>query len=261
MRFGRQVQEVLRVRERRFLCTACGKCCHGWLPLTLADALAQAARFPLAMVWTPVRRGARAFAVTAELGLTVGRKIAVQIAPMSYLPRAMPCPALAADGLLCGIHGEKPLRCRSMPLYPFRDESDQPGMLIPRPGWTCDVSAAAPVVWRDGKVVDREAFDRERKQLRDEAPTLRAYGEGLMAAVPWVAESLAKAAAKPAGGYLVLNFSTILPRLAIDAPAFAAMQVPVLAHWAAATADIPDFAAYHRHYRDWAVELERHLPR
>ncbi|MBF0373371.1 MAG: YkgJ family cysteine cluster protein [Alphaproteobacteria bacterium] len=244
--------------ERHFLCTACGKCCNGWLPLTLADALAHAARFPLAMVWTPVRRGARAFNVTAELGVTVGRKIAVQIAPMSYLPRAASCPALEADGR-CGIHADKPLRCRAMPLYPYRDESDQRSMLIPRPGWACDVSPSAPVVWRDGKVVDREHFDAERKQLRAEAPTLRAYAEGLMAAIPWVAEALSKAAAKPAGGFVVLNFSTILPRLAIDPAAFAAMQAPVLTHWAAATADKPEVSAYHAHYRDWARELEGRL--
>ncbi|MBF0394929.1 MAG: hypothetical protein HQL38_19810, partial [Alphaproteobacteria bacterium] len=49
------------------------------------------------------------------------------------------------------------------------------------------------------------------------------------------------------------------PRLAIDPAAFAAMQAPVLTHWAAATADKPELAAYHAHYRDWARELERRL--
>jgi hypothetical protein len=52
--------------ERRFSCTARGKCCHGLLPLTIGDALAHADTFPLVVMWTPVRQGGRSFGVTAE---------------------------------------------------------------------------------------------------------------------------------------------------------------------------------------------------
>ena len=57
--------------ERRFSCTACGKCCHGQVPLTIADALAHADKFPLAIVWSTVRKGGRSFQTTGELGVTI----------------------------------------------------------------------------------------------------------------------------------------------------------------------------------------------
>lgn len=50
---------------------------------------------------------------------------------------------------LCGIHAGKPSRCRTMPFFPYTDENDQAANLIPRPGWACDTSNAAPVVYRD----------------------------------------------------------------------------------------------------------------
>ena len=36
------------MKEQCFRCTACGKGCYGWLPLTLDDALANAAMNPVA---------------------------------------------------------------------------------------------------------------------------------------------------------------------------------------------------------------------
>ena len=81
--------------ERRFHCTACGKCCFGWLPLSLDDAISNAGRFPLAMIWTTLRQGAKSFALNAELGTTVElrnrKRIAVQIAPTAYIPPSFPC--------------------------------------------------------------------------------------------------------------------------------------------------------------------------
>lgn len=49
--------------EHHFRCTACGKCCYGQLPLTLADAFAHAERFPLALIWTPLREGSKDYAM------------------------------------------------------------------------------------------------------------------------------------------------------------------------------------------------------
>jgi Fe-S-cluster containining protein len=214
------------------------------------------------MIWTTLRQGAKAFALTVELGTAVKLKnrkqIAVQIAPTAYIPPSFPCPALAPDGL-CGIHADKPARCRTMPFSPYREERDQDDLLVPKPGWLCDTSAAAPVVYRDGEVVGREDFDRERRALRDKAATLRAYADRL-ATNPEVAAAVEKAAKKPRGGYVVLNFSTILPRLPqVDAAAFSRLQLPVLTEFAERTADDTELADYHRYYRDNAAAMARFL--
>lgn len=247
--------------ERRFACTACGKCCHGWLPLTLKDALAHAGRFPLAVVWTPVRQASKAFPATAALGLTVRTRdrktLAVRIAPTAYIPPAMPCPALTPDRL-CGIHAEKPSRCHTMPFFPYQDESDQAALLVPRAGWDCDTSEAAPVVYRDKKIVDRADFDGERKELVGQAATLRAYGEWLASAVPGLIDDLARAALKPGGGHVAVSFASLLRRLdAVDTAAVAQAQMGVLAEFSAKVADQPPFAEYHANYGNWAWEMER----
>ncbi len=249
---------------RRFHCTACGKCCFGWLPLSLDDAIANAGRFPLAMIWTTLRQGAKAFALTAELGTTVQlrnrKKIALQIAPTAYIPPSMPCPALAPDGL-CGIHADKPARCRTMPFSPYREEGDQADLLVPKPGWLCDTTADAPVVYRDKKVVLRQDFDRERRALAEQAAILRAYADKLVAN-PEVAAAVEKAARKPRGGYVVLNFSAILPRLQqVDAAAFCRSQLPVLSAFAERVAGVAELADYHSYYRDNAAGMTRFLER
>ena len=96
--------------ERRFHCTVCGKCCYGKLPLTLGDAVANAGRFPLAMLWTTIRQSAKSFAITARLGTTVKlgkrKQVALQVTPVSYMPPSLPCPALAPDGR-CSIHADR----------------------------------------------------------------------------------------------------------------------------------------------------------
>ena len=250
--------------ERRFHCTACGKCCFGWLPLSLDDAIANAGRFPLAMIWTTLGQGAKSFALTAELGTTVElrnrKRIALQIAPTAYIPPAFPCPALAPDGL-CGIHADRPPRCRTMPFSPYREENDQADLLVPKPGWLCDTTAGAPVVYRDGKVVSREDFDRERRALVDQAATLRVYADRLVTN-PEVAAAVEKAAKNPRGGYVVLNFSAILPRLQqVDAAAFSRLQLPVLTEFADRTAGIAELADYHRYYRDNAAGMTQFLER
>ena len=132
--------------EKHFHCTACGKCCNGWLPLTLDDALAGAGRFPLAMVLTTVRQSARAYSITARHGtilqLSKNKRVAVQISPMSYLPPTLSCPALADDGR-CTIHGQKPTRCRTMPFSGYRNESDQGPLLNPQDGGLCVLTSSA----------------------------------------------------------------------------------------------------------------------
>lgn len=247
--------------ERHFACTACGKCCYGWVPLTLKDALAHSGRFPLAVVWTPVRQASKAFAITAKIGLTIKTRdkktLAVRIAPTAYIPPSMPCPALTPDNL-CGIHDEKPSRCRTMPFFPYREESDQADLLVPRAGWACDTSTAAAVVYRDKALVERSDFDRERGDLAEQTATLRAYGEWLMSNVPAMVDNLSRAALKPGGGHVAVSFASLLRRLgSIDKGAIAQAQLDVLAEYIAKVADQPTLGEYHCNYGNWAWEMER----
>jgi Fe-S-cluster containining protein len=249
--------------ERHFHCTACGKCCHGWLPLTLDDALANAGRFPLAMVLATVRQSARAYRITAGRGaiLQLGKKkrVAVQISPTSYMPPAFACPELTDEGQ-CAIHEDKPTRCRAMPFSAYREESDQGALLIPKEGWECDTSNAARVVYRDKKVIERTDFDLEARQLNDQAHVLRSYAEALIAAAPNVAAGLERAARKPQGGTVVLNFTTVLPRLKnVDTASFAKAQLPVLKAFAERTKGIKELAEYNQYYRQNIKGLSRFI--
>lgn len=246
--------------EPRFSCTACGKCCHGMLPLTLKDALAHAARFPLAMVWTPVRPNARSYELATRLGATVrlpNRKtVAVLIAPTAYLPPSFPCPELRQDGL-CGIHDDKPSRCRTMPFYPYREERDQADLLVPRAGWRCDVSAEAPVVYRNHAILDRTDFDRERDDLLEQAPTMRRYADYALKYAPRLADDLASLASKPVPGPLVTSLSSFLTATRPpDMAAIAAAQAPLFRTMADLTRDDPALNGYHRDYSGWAKEMD-----
>ncbi|MCX7139651.1 MAG: YkgJ family cysteine cluster protein [Proteobacteria bacterium] len=246
--------------ERRFHCTACGKCCSGSLPLTLADAWTHAGRFPLAMVWTPLRRENKAFHLASRIGATVklgGRKeIAVLIATTAYMPDSFSCPELGSDGR-CAIHAAKPLRCRTMPFYPYREEADQADLLSPRRGWECDTSAAAPVVYRDNKIVARGDFERERGALLQEAPLMRAYAEYMLKYMPLLADTLAAGANKGAGGTAVTSLSSFLTATRQrDVSALASRQLAVLNEFAARTAGRAELAEYHKHYAGWAKEMD-----
>lgn len=247
--------------ERHFACTACGKCCSGLLPLTLPDALANVGRFPLGVLWTPVRQNQRLFELTAKLGTKVRlrdrRTIALRITPVSYVPPSLPCPALTENGH-CSIHETKPLRCRAMPFFPYAEEAEQAAQLVPRKGWDCDVSQAAPVVFRDRNIVDPADFQAERQQLLSQAPILRAYAEAQLAAVPGLLDKLGMVAARPLGGDVLLGMATLLPHWPeMDAAAFARGQQPVLESFAALTADDPALAEFAHRYRQWGREMAR----
>ncbi len=251
----------LNLVERHFHCTACGKCCHGWLPLTLDDALAGAGYFPLAMVLTPVRQSAKAYKLTAAHGtvlqLAKNKRVAVQISPTSYLPPSFSCPVLSDDGR-CSIHADKPQRCRTMPFSAYRQESDQGPLLQVRPGWLCDTSPAAPVVYRDKEIIGRADFDLEAQKLKEQAAILRPYADALISAAPNVAAGLESAARSAKGGTVVLNFTTVLPRLKdVDTAHFARQQLPVLRAFAERTQGKPELADYHQYYLQNIKGLER----
>lgn len=244
--------------EHHFQCTACGKCCYGQLPLTLADAFAHAERFPLALIWTPLREGSKDYAMVSRLGTTipVGRKeMALLITPSAYIPPAFPCPALR-DDMLCGIHANKPARCRTMPFYPYREEQYQAEMLKVRPGWACDTSAAAPVVFMDKKIIAREDFDLERQTLLEQVPQIRHYAAWMLKFHPQLADSLVQASLKAKAGQVVTSLSSFLTATRNPAAKqIAAQQLPVLNAFAAKTSVQKELAEYHRHYSAWAKEM------
>lgn len=244
--------------EQRFRCTACGKCCYGEVPLTLDDALANAERFPLAMVWTPVPQSAQAFRLTTQLGTTVqiskGKTVAVLIAPTAYIPPEMPCPALAPNNL-CSIHESKPLRCRTMPFYPYRNEDAQSDLLIPRKGWMCDTSETAPVVYKDRKIVNNEEFNQEREGLLKHASALDTYAKNLLKQQTPLMGFLTRAANNPSGRFVVRFSSFLLMNKAYDIVAFAKKQHPVLVEFANKTAGMPTAADHHKYYKEAADDL------
>ncbi len=242
--------------ERHFQCTVCGKCCYGCLPLTLADAFAHAGRFPLAMVWSLVPQGSQAYHQAALLGAPLKprnhKQVALLIVPTAYLPAAFPCPELAENGH-CAIHADKPARCRTMPFYPYRDEQHQADLLKPRKGWLCDTSTAAPVVYRDNKIVQRDDFTRERNALVEQVPLIRTYAEYVLKFMPWVVDSLVKAGTS---GNVVTGMSSFLTATRHpQAGELATRQEPVLADFAARTANQPALAEFTRNYTGWAKEM------
>ncbi|EEF26054.1 conserved hypothetical protein, partial [Ricinus communis] len=62
-----------------------------------------------------------------------------------------------------------------MPFYAYKDEDSQRDMLVPRPGWECNTGDDAPVVYRDGSIIDKAEFSAERAALVEQAPTLQRY--------------------------------------------------------------------------------------
>lgn len=250
--------------EIRFNCTSCGKCCYGNVPLTLSDALAHAGRFPLALVWTPVPHGAKAYSLATRLGLTLklGKRtrMAVIIGPSAYIPASFPCPELTEDGL-CGIHANKPLRCRTMPFYPYLEESDQGTLRVRREGWECDTSATAPLIYRDGKIADPTDFEQERKALLEQVSVMREYGAFMLKYSPWIVDDLKAVAGRPDGQILTSLSSFFTAIKALDAGDIAARQLPVLKAFAEATDAAPQLGAHHRNYVGWAKEMEYFVKR
>lgn len=242
-----------------FSCTACGKCCYGQLPLTVKDALTHAGQFPLALLWTPLRKGSKDFPLVSRLGVTVPLPkhpgLAALIVPTSYIPPNMPCPALAPDNL-CSIHSSKPTRCRTMPFYPYREEQFQHEVLKPQKGWECDTSTAAPIVFQNGKIVDRYDFDRERHELEEQVPLIRQFADYHFKYNPMLPATLALEGAKPHPGQIVTSLSSFLIATRNpDSRAIAERQKPVLASFLDKTAGMPELKEFHVQYGAWLEEM------
>lgn len=237
----------------RFQCTACGKCCYGQVPLTINDACRLADRFPLAMVWSPVRQGSKDFAMVAKLGavfqLPNRKQLAALIVPTAYLPPNIPCPALGADNL-CTIHADKPLRCRTMPFYPYREEQYQAELLTLQTGWECDMSDSAPIVFADKSITVRDDFDQEHQTLEDQQPQIQRYADYMLKYTPNLVNSLVKASLKARVGQVVTSLSSFLTATRNpSAKDIAQQQLPVLEIYRLKTADQKQWAEFHQYYQ------------
>ena len=219
--------------------------------------------FPLAMMITPVKPGTRGQSVLERIGASVvlppKKKMLLLVSPVSFVPPSMPCPQLTSDNL-CGIHATKPIRCRTMPFYAYKDEDHQTDMLQPRASWLCDTSDAAPVVYRDHRLVDRADFETERSVLMDQASAIRRYADLLLKHSPAMMARVAKASQTTPTGRVVASFVSYLRYdRELDLAAFARAQDPLLRDWATKTSGNPRIAEFNAYYRAALAELQRYL--
>lgn len=219
-------------------------------------------RFPLAITITPIKPGTRGQSVVERIGVSAvlppKKRFWLLVTPVAFIPPSMPCPELGPDNL-CGIHDHKPIRCRTMPFYAYKDEDHQLDMLSPRGGWECDVTEAAPVVYRDRKVVDRADFDAERQALLDQSTELRRYADLLLKHSPVMAARIAKASQSSPMGRVVVSFVSLLRYdRNQDLADFARRQSPVLEAWERRTASQTKAMEYNTYYREALADLSRY---
>lgn len=249
--------------ERHFACTACGLCCTGLVPLTVQEAIDMADRFPLAMMITPVKPGTRGQAVLEKIGASVvlppKKRMQLLVSPVSFVPSFMSCPQLTPENL-CGIHATKPIRCRTMPFYAYKDEEFQADLLQPRGGWLCDVSADATVVYRNNHIVDRTDFADERRALIDQGQAIRRYADLLLKHSPGMMARVAKASATSPMGRVLASFVSYLRYdRNLDLGVFARAQYPVLQDWIVRTKGNAKAVEFSNYYKQASAELQRYL--
>lgn len=235
------------------------------LPLTIEEALARADRFPLAMSMMPIKPNVRGYQSVAQIGaraeIAPRNKVLLSISPMGFIPSSMPCPDLAPDNL-CSIHETKPVRCRAMPFYAYKDEDHQADMLVPRSGWKCVITEDAPVVYRDGKILERTDFDAERVELVAQAPALQRFVDTLLQYNPHLRMKLLKATQGPIAGRVAVGFISYLrfnPSLPLRE--FASSQYAVMKDWLGRTEGDPRLKEFSDFYRNELQDLERYLPK
>lgn len=249
--------------EHRFLCTACGACCYGLLPLTLNEAVSRAHQFPLAMTITVVKPGAQGYRSAEKFGVSIvlhpRKKVLLLVSAVSFIPPSMPCPELGGDKL-CSIHLDKPVRCKAMPFHAYKDEDHQRDLLIPRPNWECETGPDAPVVYRDRKIVNPTDFDDERLALREQTSALQRYVELMLKYDSIFSARIARAAQSPLSGRAIAGFVSYLRyNNGYDLTKFAKAQQPVLKLWAQKTSGDPKLVQFHTFYQESVADLERYV--
>ena len=197
--------------------------------------------------------------MVATLGTTIKlasrKELAVLIVPTAYIPSSFPCPALRDDNL-CSIHFAKPSRCKTMPFYPYREERYQAELLTPLQDLPCDTSTAAPVVFQNDKIVFRDDFDNERRDLLEQVPILRCYAEYMLKYSPSLVRSLIHASNKAKAGQVVTSLSSFLTATKnADAQHIAHLQLPILNDYVEKTAGDMKLAGFHKNYLNWSKEM------
>lgn len=187
--------------ERRFACTQCGQCCNrppevelgetadladvfAWqlifrlysLPQSLAGYVSpKQSREQAGVEYYESKRLLSAFAAHSYnakaqvYGQVEERTFYLSISALALDPGLGTCPALADKR--CSIYERRPLSCRSVPLHYSRGEAFGVGDLdafTGYPGNQCDTGQTAPLVLRDGQVVD-PALASARSAARTQA--------------------------------------------------------------------------------------------
>ena len=177
------------------------------------------------------------------------KQLAALIVPTAYLPPNFPCPALDSDNL-CTIHANKPLRCRTMPFYPYREEQYQAELLTLQTGWECDMSDSAPIVFADKGITVRDDFDQERQVLEDQQPQIQRYADYMLKYTPNLVNNLVKASLKAKAGQVVTSLSSFLTATRNpSAKEIAQQQLPILETYCIRTADQKELVEFHQYYQ------------
>ena len=176
----------MNMATRRFACTQCGQCCNRAPEVELGEAAALADVFVLRLLmriyslprslsdyasdlprdqasaeFYQTKRLLGAFAAASwNVKVQRGGKVVdyVQYLSLSVLPLDLggaSCPALADNK--CSIYERRPLSCRTVPLHYSRPEAAAVRDLdafVASPGYLCEVSADAPMVIAEGRIVD-----------------------------------------------------------------------------------------------------------
>jgi len=228
--------------------------------MTAREGFDHAGRFPLAMLWVPMRQGNRDYAMVQQLGAQVQidkkNEMYVIVSAVSFIPPDMPCPALRENGL-CSIHETKPRRCKTMPFTPYREERFQSELLKPRETWLCDISASAPIVYQDRQLLDRTDFDAERAGLLDEVPQMRRYVEYMLKYNPDIRNNLVKSSLSPKAGEVVTSLSSFLTATRQTNKAqIARQQIEVLQQYLEHTAGKSAYKTHHDYYTRSLAEMQ-----
>ncbi len=179
----------------RFACTACGLCCNRGPEMELTEATALAGVFitqllfkmhslPLyphskrAAQWSEGRTSSlprvealeeerthlNKFTAREKIDKSKGRSLHLTISALTLDREKGKCPALADKR--CSIYPSRPSSCRTVPMHYSRPASVLGGYLdsfVSSPGYECDVSADAPVVF-DGRAITDTSVEAARRE-------------------------------------------------------------------------------------------------
>jgi Fe-S-cluster containining protein len=176
--------------ELRFACTQCGACCNRSPEVALSEAAALADVFVFRLMFrlyelprtlagylasgvTTAGSGEEYYESKRLLAAFAARKYSMKrrhggktvdyrryltISALTLDAGAGACAALS--GGRCGIYARRPLACRTVPFHYSRPEASAERALkafVETPGYGCDTSVDAPVVFAAGRIVDPEA--------------------------------------------------------------------------------------------------------